>query len=48
MAGHREIMAALSARDADGARRAMEEHLDEVAALIALSAGAADDPAPPP
>jgi GntR family transcriptional repressor for pyruvate dehydrogenase complex len=48
MAGHREIMDALVARDAERARSAMEEHLAEVAALIASAPGAESGPAPPP
>jgi GntR family transcriptional repressor for pyruvate dehydrogenase complex len=35
--GHRLILAALRARDADGARRAMGQHLDQVERLIRAS-----------
>jgi GntR family transcriptional repressor for pyruvate dehydrogenase complex len=37
MAGHRAILAALVGRDAEAARAAMEQHLDDVAGLIVVS-----------
>ena len=44
--GHEAVVAALRRRDADGAARAMHEHIDQIALLLSTPANVASAPAP--